>query len=132
MDAGADCIFTQVCYQPEPIVRFVKDCRKAGIQVPIMVGLMVHDSMRSFEVIQDLSGIRMPEDMREELEEQRLNREGATDAEAVSKFFVNHAIQTVTHILEADVGVWGFQFYTMNSFPPVLAALREFRNMGLL
>ncbi|EDV39331.2 LOW QUALITY PROTEIN: uncharacterized protein Dana_GF25261 [Drosophila ananassae] len=132
VDAGADCIFTQLCYQPEPIVRFVKACREAGIQVPIMVGLMVHDSMRSFEAIQDLSGVRMPEDMREELEELRETRGSCTDSEAVSQFFVNHAIKTICHLLDADIGCWGFQFYTMNSFPPVLAVLRELRNMGII
>ncbi|KAH8259688.1 hypothetical protein KR026_008938 [Drosophila bipectinata] len=130
VEAGADCIFTQLCYQPEPIVRFIKACRQAGIQVPIVVGLMVHESIRTYDAIQDMSGVHMPEDLREELEELRMNRGGSPDSDAISKFFIKLTVNIVRHILEADIGIWGFQFYTMNSFPPVYAALREFQKMG--
>ena len=40
VDAGADFIITQLFFKNEDFFKFVKDCRKAGITVPILPGIM--------------------------------------------------------------------------------------------
>ncbi|KAH8270138.1 hypothetical protein KR018_004414 [Drosophila ironensis] len=132
IDAGADCIFTQMCYQHEPVVQFVRRCRAAGIQVPIVVGLMVHESMKMYAMIERIAGIHLPKDSREKLEEVRNNRGKLSDAEVVRQFFVNRTVGMVRHILDADVDVWGLQFYTLNKFSAVQEVLKELRSQKLL
>ena len=40
VDAGADFIITQLFFKNEHYFKFVKDCRKAGITIPILPGIM--------------------------------------------------------------------------------------------
>ena len=40
VDAGADFIITQLFFKNEDFFKFVKDCRKAGITIPILPGIM--------------------------------------------------------------------------------------------
>ena len=40
MDAGADFIITQLFFTAKTFLKFVRDCRAAGITVPIMPGIM--------------------------------------------------------------------------------------------
>ncbi|KAB7496305.1 Methylenetetrahydrofolate reductase [Armadillidium nasatum] len=50
VDAGADFIITQLFFKAETFINFVKDCRKAGIEVPIIPGVMPiqsYDSLRN-------------------------------------------------------------------------------------
>ncbi len=38
VDAGADIVITQLFYDVELFIQFVKDCREAGINCPIIPG----------------------------------------------------------------------------------------------
>ena len=38
MDAGGDVVVTQLFYDVELFLKFVKDCRSIGIEVPIIPG----------------------------------------------------------------------------------------------
>lgn len=40
LDAGADFAITQLFYDPEVYLKWVKDCRNAGIDKPLIPGLM--------------------------------------------------------------------------------------------
>ncbi|XP_017081295.1 methylenetetrahydrofolate reductase isoform X2 [Drosophila eugracilis] len=134
VSAGADCIITQLSYQPEVIVQFVRDCRAAGITIPIVIGLMAHESIRTYRAIQKIANIHLPTDLREELN-QLIAADGKdmiTDQDPIKKFFVRLTVETVRHILDADVGIWGFHFFTLNHFKPVKAVLQELRKQNLL
>ncbi|KAH8363875.1 hypothetical protein KR084_000188 [Drosophila pseudotakahashii] len=134
IDAGADCIITQICYRPEVIVQFVKDCREAGITTPIVVGLMTHESFRSYSRMEQITGVYLPSDLSEELVQLQSPQEGDSkpDQDLTKEFFLRLTVRIVRHVLDADVGVWGFHFFTLNRFRPVQAVLKELRELQLL
>ncbi|EDW94119.1 methylenetetrahydrofolate reductase 1 [Drosophila yakuba] len=134
IDAGADCIITQICYRPEVIVQFVKDCRAAGIAVPIVVGLMSHESFRSYSMIEQIAGVQLPDDLRAELDQLHSAhvKDMKSGQDLIRRFFVGLTVRTVRHVLDADVGIWGFHFFTLNRFKPVQAVLQELRDLNLL
>ncbi|XP_030380778.1 uncharacterized protein LOC115628722 [Scaptodrosophila lebanonensis] len=126
VESGADFIITQFCYRPEMIVQFVRDCRAANITVPIMMGVAVPDSYRSYGTLEKITGVRLPLELRAQVEQLK-----ETPA-AVSKFFEDLALQIIQHVLNANVGVYGVQFFTMSRFKPVLAVLQQLRELGIL
>jgi methylenetetrahydrofolate reductase (NADPH) len=48
VDAGADCVITQMFFDPEVYGSFVSACREAGITVPILPGIMCINSYGGF------------------------------------------------------------------------------------
>jgi methylenetetrahydrofolate reductase (NADPH) len=40
VDAGADFVITQLFFDPNVFVKFLRDCRTAGITCPIMPGIL--------------------------------------------------------------------------------------------
>ena len=40
VDAGADCVITQLFYDIDLYLKWVQDCRDIGIKVPIIPGIM--------------------------------------------------------------------------------------------
>ena len=60
VDAGADMIITQMFFDDEVYLQFVKDCRAAGINVPIQPGIMLVQSYGGFMRMVDLCKSRVP------------------------------------------------------------------------
>ncbi len=48
VDAGADFIITQFFYDTDKFAAYVQDCREAGIQCPIVPGIMPINSYSAF------------------------------------------------------------------------------------
>ncbi|ALC43694.1 CG7560 [Drosophila busckii] len=126
VDAGADFIITQFCYSPERIVEFLCAARRAGVDKPIMVGVVVPESFKLYALMETIANISLPEQQRAELE---LIKQ---DDEKCRQFFVQLALRTIKAVLEADQGVYGIQFYTMNRFKSVLEVIGELRKQGVL
>ncbi len=59
-DAGADFIITQLFFKAETFVRFYNDCRRIGIKVPIIPGILVIQSYDSLRHICKLSKLEVP------------------------------------------------------------------------
>ena len=60
VDAGADMIITQMFFDSNVFLKFVKDCRAAGIQVPIQPGIMLVQSYVGFMRMTELCKSRVP------------------------------------------------------------------------
>lgn len=66
VDAGADFIVTQLCFQFERLAQFVKDCRQVGIRCPIIPGILPIHNMRVFNKIATFSAT-IPENIAENI-----------------------------------------------------------------
>ena len=75
VDAGSDFIITQLFFKPETFVNFVKECRKLGIQCPILPGILPIQSYDSLRHICKLSKLDIPKDVIETLEKLKDNDE---------------------------------------------------------
>uniref|UniRef100_A0A0K8TVL1 Methylenetetrahydrofolate reductase n=1 Tax=Bactrocera latifrons TaxID=174628 RepID=A0A0K8TVL1_BACLA len=124
VDAGADFIVTQICFTPESIISFVQKCREIGITVPIIVGVIVPDNMRILHFIMNIVKAVIPEEQLskyKELEE---------DRKAFKAYAVENAVRTVQILLDSNLDVYGFQFFTMNRLKSVQQVIQQILNMN--
>ena len=118
VDSGADFLITQLFFDNRFYFDLVARARAAGVNVPIVPGLMPVPSRRSLGVMTAMSGATVPEVLRRAVDE-------APDDEAIRALGVRHCIAQCAELLEA--GVPGLHFYTFNRARgpiEILAALR--------
>jgi len=107
VDAGADYICTQLFFNNDDFHDFRDRCSLAGIDVPIIAGLMPVTSTKGMERMADLAaGARFPARLL-----RALNRAG-DDTDAVEKVGIHYATQQCSDLLENEVD--GIHFYTLN------------------
>jgi len=67
VDAGADLIVTQLFYDAKAFIKFVRDCRNLGINVPILPGLMPILSYGGLVRMCGLCGSTLPQKILDDL-----------------------------------------------------------------
>ncbi|KAJ1689569.1 hypothetical protein LUZ63_013724 [Rhynchospora breviuscula] len=117
VDAGADFIVTQLFYDMSFFFDFVDDCRRIGIQCPIVPGILPIVSYRSFQTMTKTCRTKVPTEIRETVE--RLK----SDEAALAAYGVELATEMCTEILRR--GIRELHFYTMNREEPTLAVLQR-------
>jgi methylenetetrahydrofolate reductase (NADPH) len=75
IDAGAQYIITQMFFDNEKYFSFVKNCRAAGITVPIIPGLKPVMTLRDIHILPQVFNIDIPEDLVKEISKCRNNEE---------------------------------------------------------
>ncbi|KAI0717993.1 methylenetetrahydrofolate reduct [Cerioporus squamosus] len=108
VDAGANFIFTQMFYDIDMFVEWVRAARAAGITIPIVPGIMPIQTWNGFQKATSLAKITVPRTFLDELEPHKNNDEKVR--ELGTKLVANMCRQ----ILAADLGIKGLHFYTMN------------------
>jgi len=78
VDSGANYIITQMCYNNETLYRFLDDCQKRGINVPIIPGLKVLTLKDHLISLREVFKIRIPNRL-----EQRVINAEAGDVEKI-------------------------------------------------
>jgi methylenetetrahydrofolate reductase (NADPH) len=106
VEAGVDFLITQLFFDADDYFGFVARARQAGIQVPILAGVMPITSLASIRRMTALCGARIPAELLA-----RLERAG-DDPEAVRAVGVEHAILQCRRLLLG--GAPGIHFYTLN------------------
>lgn len=107
IDAGADWICTQLFFENRDFYDFCERCELAGINVPIVAGIMPVTSWRTYERMAELAGgVRYPASLIRSL------RRCGDDDEAVNRVGVHWATEQCRDLL--DHGVDGIHFYTLN------------------
>lgn len=121
VDAGADYICTQLFFDNHDFLDFRDRCRFAGIETPIIAGIMPVTSVKGMDRMADLAaGARFPAKLLKSLQR------AGDDPELIEKVGIHYAAQQCVELL--DHGVDGIHFYTLNKSK----ATREiYASMGL-
>ncbi|KAH9884797.1 methylenetetrahydrofolate reduct [Cubamyces lactineus] len=108
VDAGANFIFTQMFYDVDMFIDWVKAARAAGITVPIVPGIMPIQTWNGFQKATSLAKITVPQSFLDALEPHKNNDE------KVREIGTKLVADMCRRILAADIGIRGLHFYTMN------------------
>ena len=116
VDAGADCIITQMFFDNAVFYRFVDLCRAAGITVPIIPGLKPLTTARQVELLPESFSIDIPVELTDAV------RDAGDDKEAVRRLGVDWCTAQCRDLLAH--GVPAVHFYTMGKSTSVVEVLR--------
>ena len=120
ISAGADSAITQYFYNADGYFRFVETCRKLGVTVPIVPGIMPIVKFTQLARFSDACGAEIPRWMRKTLESY------GDDNEAVQAFGLDVVTQLCERLLAG--GAPGLHFYTLNQAAP---SLEIWKRLGL-
>lgn len=111
--AGADVALTQYFFNPDAYFRFVDDVAKAGLDIPVVPGIMPIINASQLIRFSDACGAEIPRWVRSRLE-------GFGDDKASIQAFGLDVVSALCERLRAG-GAPGVHFYTMNQAGPVKA-----------
>lgn len=111
--AGADVALTQYFFNPDAYFRFVDDVARAGLDIPVVPGIMPIINASQLIRFSDACGAEIPRWVRSRLE-------GFGDDKASIQAFGLDVVSALCERLRAG-GAPGVHFYTMNQAGPVKA-----------
>ena len=113
VEAGANSAITQYFYNPDAYFRFVDDCERLGLTLPIVPGIMPITNFTQLARFSDGCGAEIPRWIRKRLESL------GEDRDAIRAFGLEVVSDLCRKLL--DGGAPGLHFYTMNQAGPTLA-----------
>jgi methylenetetrahydrofolate reductase (NADPH) len=119
VETGAAFLITQLFFNNELYFDFVEDARRAGIEVPIIPGIMPITNYGQIRRFTEMCGATIPDELTAQLDGR------ADDPEAVAELGVAYATLQCSDLLAR--GAPGIHFYTLNrstATRAILAALR--------
>jgi methylenetetrahydrofolate reductase (NADPH) len=109
VDTGGDYIVTQMFFDNQRFDSYVDDCRKAGIEVPIIPGLKIITTKQQLRTLPSKFHCDIPPELANEIE--------AAKPEHVMEVGVEWALKQAADLL--DNGVPSLHFYLMQSSKPI-------------
>jgi methylenetetrahydrofolate reductase (NADPH) len=122
IDSGVSFLITQLFFDNELYFAFVDEARAAGIEVPIIPGIMPITDVRQIKTITGMCGASIPAALLDQLEIR------TDDPAAVLELGVSYATLQCAELLAR--GAPGIHFYTLNRSPAtraILSALKLLR-----
>ncbi|MCA9165143.1 MAG: methylenetetrahydrofolate reductase, partial [Planctomycetales bacterium] len=114
--AGADIVITQLFYMNDDFFRFRERYEAAGIQVPLVPGILPVTNLSQIQRITSLCGARLPESF--------VTRLGERDDEDWQfRVGVEFAVEQVQQLVDREIP--GLHFYVLNKSQATSAVLRE-------
>ena len=117
VDAGANSAITQYFYNADAYFRFVDDCERLGLDIPIVPGIMPITNYKNLARFSDMCGAEIPRWLRKRLED------FGDDAASLRAFGRQVSTQLAKDLLEQ--GAPGLHFYSMNQADSTQAIWRE-------
>ena len=115
VDAGADIVITQLFFDNQDFLVFRDRCNAAGINVPIVPGIMPVTNFKQVKRISSMCGSKIPDEFATKL--------SANDDSAYQfDVGVEHAVQQIADLI--DQGVDGLHFYVLNKSDATSAILK--------
>jgi methylenetetrahydrofolate reductase (NADPH) len=118
VDAGADIVITQLFYHVRDFLKFRQRYHEAGIQVPLVPGILPVTNLSQIQRITSLCGASLPQTFVDELSKK-------DDPDWQFQVGVEFATQQVQELL--DAGVPGVHFYVLNKSQATSEVLRRTR-----
>jgi methylenetetrahydrofolate reductase (NADPH) len=118
--AGSDRAITQYFYNADAYFRFVDDCNKLGITIPIVPGIMPITNYVQLARFSDACGTEIPRWIRTRLESY------GNDLRSIQQFGTEVVSRMCEQLLANDIP--GLHFYTMNKIEPTMTI---WNNLGL-
>ena len=117
--AGGEVVITQVFFNNADFFAFSDRCRAAGIQAPIVPGILPATNFAQVMRMTQMCGAKLPETFLQKLT-------AAGDDEGLQfEIGVGHAINQVRELIAA--GVPGIHFYVLNKSPATVRVLEAMR-----
>ncbi|KYM94164.1 Methylenetetrahydrofolate reductase [Cyphomyrmex costatus] len=107
VEAGADFIITQICFESRVLIDFVKDCREIGIQIPILPGILAPTNHGCLEKMIDICRLDVPIDIKDDLARMK------DDDQAARKYSVDLITRIITDVIRSGA-TCGFHLFTLN------------------
>ncbi len=120
VDAGSDFLITQLFFDNTDFFSFRERAERAGIEVPIIAGIMPILSVRQVKRFTEMCGARIPEDLLAKIEAVE------DDSEAVRHVGTYHATEQCHRLL--DQGVAGIHLYTLNRSTATRAIFQQIKS----
>lgn len=108
IETGVDFIFTQMFYEVDVFIEWAKAIRAAGITIPIVPGIAPIQTWNGFLKATSLAKTKIPQSFMDALEPHK------NDDEKVRAIGTKLVADMCRKILDADLGIRGLHFYTMN------------------
>ncbi len=115
VESGVSFLITQLFFESELYFRFLEEARAAGIDAPIIPGVMPITDVRQIKTITGMCGATIPAALLDQLESR------ADDPDAVLQLGVSYATLQCAELLAR--GAPGIHFYTLNRSPATRAIL---------
>lgn len=106
VDEGVDFLITQLFYDNETYFRFLEEVRKAGIEVPVLPGLMPITSAGQVKNIVGMSGTKIPKNLADAIEK---HKDKPEDLKKAGLDFTKRQMEDLLRH-----GVDGIHLYSMN------------------
>lgn len=119
VDAGANGAITQYFYNADAYFRFVDDARAAGIELPIVPGIMPISNFSQLKRFSEGCGAEIPRWI-----SQRMRAHG-DDADSIRAFAADVVAGICTRLIAG--GAPALHFYTLNLSKPTLSVLERLR-----
>jgi methylenetetrahydrofolate reductase (NADPH) len=119
VECGIEFLITQLFFDSESYFSFTERARSAGVEVPIIPGIMPITNVSQIERFTRMCGAGIPEELNARLQRYK------EDPPTVMAIGIEHAIRQCRRLL--DAGAPGIHFYTLNkshATRSVLAAIK--------
>ncbi|XP_045601696.1 methylenetetrahydrofolate reductase (NADPH) [Procambarus clarkii] len=118
VDEGANFIITQLFFKAQTFIKFVRDCKRLGINCPIIPGIMPIQSYDSLRHIVKLSKLDVPQDIMDVVAPLKDNDE------AIRNYGIHQTCMLIRELFDAEMAP-GVHFYTLNREVATTAILKQ-------
>lgn len=113
VDTGADCLITQMFFDNKVFYKFLEDIKKAGIEVPVLAGIMPVTAAKQLGTSVKLSGSSVPNEL------SQIIAKYGDDTDDMKKAGIEYAVSQINDLKKN--GVDGVHLYTMNKADVTMA-----------
>ncbi len=121
VDAGADFAITQMFFDNKYFYDYLELCEKAGINIPIIPGIMPITNFKQIRKFALMCGATIPEELVRKLEKVQDNNE------EVEKIGIEFAVKQCEDLLKN--GVKGLHFYTLNKSKATIEIYNQIKHL---